>query len=132
MWSLQHAQLYAETERLAAAGYLRKEVETSGRRRKFYELTGTGREALALWLRTPTSEPTELRDPGLLQLFMGANPAVIGPAQAEAHAKKLSEYEFALASCPADIPIGIRLSIQAGVAHERVWVEFWTHAARTG
>ena len=34
LWSLQHTQLYAEPERLAAAGYLTETREEGGRRRK--------------------------------------------------------------------------------------------------
>src|SRR4051794_11812259 len=68
-WSLNHAQLYAEPDRLADAGYLSVEREEDGRRRKLYELTKAGRRALDDWLATPTSDFTDLRDPGLLQLF---------------------------------------------------------------
>ena len=39
MWSLQHTQLYAEPERLAAAGYLTVTQEETGRRRKVYRIT---------------------------------------------------------------------------------------------
>src|SRR3954468_15113081 len=78
-WSLNHAQLYAEPERLGAAGHLSgargeggREREEGGRRRKLYELTDRGRAAFSEWLASPTDEFTELRDPGLLQLFFGA------------------------------------------------------------
>ena len=42
-WTLQHAQLYTETERLAAAGYVTESREPGGRRRKLYALTDRGR-----------------------------------------------------------------------------------------
>src|SRR3954464_700116 len=38
-WTFQHAQLYAETERLAQAGLLNEEREEGGRRRKHFSLT---------------------------------------------------------------------------------------------
>ena len=41
-WSLQHAQLYSEPERLAKAGLLDEDVETTGRRRKTYRITAAG------------------------------------------------------------------------------------------
>ena len=48
-WSLQHAQLYTEPERLAGAGYLTERRERGGRRRRHYSLTAAGRWALAEW-----------------------------------------------------------------------------------
>src|SRR5918992_2264724 len=41
-WTLQHAQLYTEPERLAKAGYLTEERERGGRRRKLYTNTDKG------------------------------------------------------------------------------------------
>ena len=41
-WTLQHAQLYTEPARLAAAGYVTEEREEGGRRRKLYEITDKG------------------------------------------------------------------------------------------
>ena len=37
-WTLQHAQLYSEPERLAKAGYLTERREAGGRRRKLYSI----------------------------------------------------------------------------------------------
>ena len=73
-WSIQHAQLYSEPERLAAAGYLIERREKGGRRRRHYKLTKTGRQSLRDWVEEPTADLTELRDPGLLRLFFGAEP----------------------------------------------------------
>src|SRR3954468_20190910 len=84
-WSIQHAQLYTEPERLAAAGLLTEKREEGGRRRKRYALTPAGRAALRAWLAAPTDAMTELRDPGLLQLFFGADPARLAAAQLETH-----------------------------------------------
>src|SRR3954447_9251935 len=58
-WSIPHAQLYTEPERLVGAGLLEGDVETSGRRRKTYRLTDAGREALDAWLAEPPTEFTE-------------------------------------------------------------------------
>ena len=62
-WTLQHAQLYTEPERLAAGGYLTEERERGGRRRKLYTLTDAGRRALEEWRAEPTDAIPELRDP---------------------------------------------------------------------
>src|SRR3954470_22127223 len=55
-WSLQHAQLYSEPGRLAKAGLLTEEVETTGRRRRTYRLTPAGAQALDGWLAEPEAE----------------------------------------------------------------------------
>ncbi len=124
-WSLQHAQLYTEPERLAAAGLLSEKRERGGRRRKTYSLTKEGRAALKEWRATPTEELSELRDPALLKLFLGADPAKLAPPQVEAHRRKLEEYEARREADPGDGPRGPWLALEAGIAHERVWIEFW-------
>ena len=48
-WTLHHAQLYSEPERLAKGGYVSVELERGGRRRKTYAITEAGREAVADW-----------------------------------------------------------------------------------
>jgi DNA-binding PadR family transcriptional regulator len=130
-WSLQHAQLYTEPERLAQAGLLSEKREEGGRRRKRYSVTKAGRAALDEWLRSPTSEMTELRDPGLLQLFFGADPAALAEVQIETHSEKLAEYERLRDNWPQDegLPPGVRLSLDAGIAHEREWLRFWRKLA---
>ena len=45
-WSVQHAQLYTETARLAEEGLLTEERESEGRRRKTYSITAAGQEML--------------------------------------------------------------------------------------
>jgi len=125
LWSVQHAQLYSEPERLTKAGLLDEEREESGRRRRTYRLTDAGRDALSQWLSAPSSDFTELRDPGLLQLFFGADPAPLAEAQLEAHGGKLAEYEALYAQAKEWLPEGQRLSLEAGIAHEREWLKFW-------
>ena len=124
-WTPQHAQLYSEPAKLAAAGLLREEREPGGRRRRFYELTDAGRRALDAWLAEPSDETYDIRDPGLLRLFFGADPAVLAPAQLAVHRGKLADYEALLAACPPDAPRGVRLAIEAGIGHEREYVRFW-------
>jgi len=81
LWSVQHTQLYGEPARLAKAGYVTEEQETTGRRRKTYELTDKGRQALEDWKTAPTDAFTELRDAGLLKLYFGANPRAVAADQ---------------------------------------------------
>ena len=125
LWSVQHTQLYGEPARLAKAGYLTEQQEPTGRRRKTYALTKKGREALAEWLNGPTSAFTELRDPGLLKLYFGADPQAVAVEQAELHRRKLSEYEAFVAHGRPEEAEGPWLALQAGLAHEREWVRYW-------
>jgi PadR family transcriptional regulator, regulatory protein AphA len=128
-WSLQHAQLYTEPERLAHAGLLTEKRETGGRRRKRYRITKAGRAALREWLSSPSADMTELRDPGVLQLFLGADPAALAAAQLPVHRAKVAEYEELHASCPDD-PAGVRLALECGIGHEREWIRFWERLAQ--
>ena len=124
-WSIQHAQLYTESERLAKAGLLDEERESGGRRRRTYRLTGAGRAALDAWRAAPAEDLGELRSPGLLQLFFGADPAPLARAQLEVHRAKLAEYEELHAQAKDWLPEGQRLALEAGIAHEREWLKFW-------
>jgi PadR family transcriptional regulator AphA len=124
-WSVQHAQLYSEPERLAKAGYLSERREEGGRRRRRYSLTAKGRGVLEEWRETPTEQLSELRDLGLLKLFFGADPAELGEVQLEAHQRKLAEYEVMRRMDPGDGARGPWLALDSGIGHEREWVRFW-------
>ncbi|MET0557817.1 MAG: PadR family transcriptional regulator [Solirubrobacterales bacterium] len=125
-WSLPHAQLYAEPERLAAAGLLSERREVGGRRRKHYALTTVGRRALRDWLAEPTDELTELRDLSMLKIFFGADPKAMATVQLPARQRRVAEYEEIVARIDGHVPKGIVLALEAGIAHEQEWVRFWT------
>jgi DNA-binding PadR family transcriptional regulator len=125
-WSLQHAQLYTEPERLAGAGYLSERREEGGRRRRHYRVTERGREALHEWLAEPTAELTELRDLALLKVFFGADPKAMAEAQVPAHKTQLAEYEALEESAGEHLHPGGRVSLSAGIEAERIWVDFWS------
>ena len=124
-WSLQHAQLYSEPERLAQAGYLTERREEGGRRRRHYKVTARGRKALAEWRDSPADRLYELRDLGLLKVFFGADPGAVAEAQVEAHRRKLAEYEALKRLDPGDDPRGPWLTLEAGIGHERQSIRFW-------
>ena len=124
-WSIQHAQLYSEPERLAKGGYLRERRERSGRRRRRYSLTARGRRALAEWRDAPTDRLSELRDPALLKLFFGADPSALAEVQLEAHRRKLAEYEALERLGGGRGPRGPWLALESGIGHEREWIRFW-------
>ena len=129
-WTLNHAQLYAEPDRLVEGGYLEVEREQGGRRRKLYELTGSGRSALREWLDNPSDEFTELRDLGLLQLFFGANPKAVAEVQLRIHGDALARYEQ-LHEGAGEWPEGARLVLESGIGHEREWLRFWKGVANS-
>ena len=131
-WSVQHAQLYSEPERLAQDGLVSEEREDTGRRRRRYAITAAGREALAAWRASPSSAFTELRDPGLLQLFFGADPVALAEAQLEIHDAKLAEYQAQHERLPHQAQPGIRLALEAGIGHETEWVRFWGRVLQSG
>ena len=128
-WTLHHAQLYTEPERLAKAGYLTERREQGGRRRKLYDLTESGRRALDDWRAEGTTSLGELREPALLKLFFGADPAQLAAAQIPAHRAKLAEYEAIREGMPDDVPDGPRLALEAGIRHELGSIEFWERFA---
>jgi len=128
-WSVPHSQLYAEPERLAAAGLLSERRETEGRRRRLYSLTERGGDALDAWRREAPQALPELRDPGLLKLFFGADERALAVVRRDAHRAKLAEYEGRRALDAGDGPRGPWHTLDAGIAHEREWVSFWARLA---
>jgi PadR family transcriptional regulator AphA len=125
LWSLHHAQLYSEPERLAVAGLVSEQREQTGRRRRRYSLTAAGRAALEEWRAQPTDAFTELRDLGLLQLFFGAEPSALAAVQLAIHERKLAEYEEIRRSGGDLADSGPSLALDAGIGHEKEWVRFW-------
>jgi PadR family transcriptional regulator AphA len=128
-WSLQHAQLYTEPERLARGGYVTEEREEGGRRRKLYRITEKGRRAVREWRGEPTDALAELRDLALLKLFFGADQGELARVQLEAHRKELAEYERIRDELPAGVPRGPRLTLEAGIRHARTMISFWEDLA---
>jgi PadR family transcriptional regulator, regulatory protein AphA len=130
-WTLQHAQLYTEPERLTRAGYLTEERERTGRRRRLYRITSKGLRALEAWRTEPTDAIPELRAPAILKLFFGADPAELAPVQVEAHRRKLAEYLEIRDAMPPDVPEGPRLALDAGITSVRQQIAWWeAHAGR--
>ena len=127
-WSVPHAQIYAEPKRLAEGGWLSARQEQGGRRRRYYKLTPQGEEALSAWLAEPTDEMAELRDPGILKLFFGSDPERLAKAQLSTHRQRLGELERLAAAMEGEsrVPHGFRMTVQAGLGHEREWVRFWS------
>lgn len=130
-WTTAHSHLYRTAEQLAKDGLLNPNPETTpgGRGRIVYRLTDSGRNRLAQWRSEEETELAELRDPGLLKLYFGADPRELAPAQAKAHRRQLRAYEQRKATDDGQGPRGPWLTREAGIAHERVWVHYWDKLA---
>lgn len=122
-WTLAHTQLYGECTRLAAEGLLDEQQEETGRRRKVYRTTAAGRDALAGWRDDAAPSQYEMRDPGILKLFFGADPAALAVEQTAFHEAKLAEYEVL---AQQEMTPGMRLALEAGIGHEREFLRFWS------
>jgi PadR family transcriptional regulator AphA len=142
-WTFPHALLYTEPARLAELGLLTEERETDGRRRRLFTITGRGRGTIQTWLATPSQQPTELRDAGLLQLFF----ADLGSTEdrQELALSQLAIHRAALANYEDDQRLeGTRegsdttvrtvehwrgVTLPMGLLYERAAVHFWEAVA---
>lgn len=131
-WTFQHAQLYTETERLANAGLLSEKREQGGRRRKRYSLTAKGRRALDAWRAELHDEVPELRDLGMLKLFLGADPSALAAVQLAAHERKLAEYREISKIDQGLEPRGPWIALEAGIGYEKQMIRFWKQLADSG
>jgi PadR family transcriptional regulator, regulatory protein AphA len=122
-WTITHTRLYTECARLAETGLLTEEREQGGRRRRVYALSSAGSQALEKWRRSPEADLYELRDPGLLKLFCGADPMAVAAPQLERHEQRLASYEQLATQ---EMTEGMRLALEAGIGHERQYVRFWS------
>jgi PadR family transcriptional regulator, regulatory protein AphA len=123
-----HGSFYAEPARLAAAGYLDERVERGGRRRRTFELTERGREALRAWLEQPETRFGEFRFPGMLKLFFGADPSLFAETQARHHGELAAGFESvrdAAARGEVELTAGRRTVLQTGIELHRWWEARW-------
>ena len=141
-WTFAHTLLYSEPARLAARGLVTETREPEGRRRRVFAITPVGMAALAVWLDQPSSEPTELRDLGLLQMFftdLAPHEARVRLAQQQLaiHSAKLMAYqqEEREERRSTEIRRGQRTvdhwraeTLRMGVLYETAAVDFWTEA----
>src|SRR5215218_10184656 len=90
-WAASYGQIYPELKRLAAAGLVKGEQHPQGeRKRTVYRLTAAGRKELRLWLeREPKT--FELRDEGLLKLFLSVAASPESAAESVAAKRRYHE-----------------------------------------
>ena len=129
-WPFPHSQLYAEPVRLVGLGLLQEDVEQTGRKRRRYAITAAGERALARWLAEPTTEPTEIRDLGMLKLFFGAQArhedlVALATEQHRAHQRRLEEYEQLHTAVFAAATPWELTTLEVGVRYEQMATAFW-------
>jgi DNA-binding PadR family transcriptional regulator len=138
-WSFPHALLYAEPPRLVAMGLATEDRESQGRRRRTFTITPEGANAVQEWLKRPSGESTELRDPGLLQLYfadLGSTdtPRIIAREQLALHRATLETYEEGArtqrrlrqsGSPQGHLERWHDHSLRMGTLYERAAVDFW-------
>ncbi|HEV2756357.1 MAG TPA: PadR family transcriptional regulator [Actinomycetota bacterium] len=95
-WAFPHTSLYAESARLVELGMLDVDQEETGRRRRVYSLTQSGREALTDWLHEPDARLPGIRYPALLKLYFSGLAPDASDGLAAAQVESLSERLFEL------------------------------------
>ncbi len=123
-WPVPHTTFYAEPDRLAGAGYLTIDQEQGGRRRKTYEITPAGTDALRTWVQTAEASSPVMHDEGMLLVFLGADPEPVNRARIVWHTEKLTELEGYLdRQVKANGPAGVIRSLIAGTMYHRMCIE---------
>ena len=147
VWSFPHTLLYTEPSRMAALGLVTERREQHGRRRRLFTITDAGLAALRAWLARPSSEPSELRDLGLLQLFFSdlgspEDHARLAAQELALHRARLAGYEEdqRLQGRPSGGDSSRPLdrtaerwrgeTLNMGILYERAAVAFWEEIAR--
>ncbi|WP_078843644.1 PadR family transcriptional regulator [Streptomyces albus] len=124
-WQVPHAQVYAQCDRLLAAGLLSQTRQDGGRNRRVMRLTETGREALGRWLADDAFVPVEARERNILKLWFGARHDLVAPTQVREHRRTLEEYLTLAADVGALLTLGQRQALEYGIRYERMMTEFW-------
>ena len=93
-------------------------------------MTAKGRKALDEWRAEPATAVPELRDLGVLKLFLGADPKTLGATQVQIHEAKLREYEQIRKMDLGREPRGPWIALESGIEHERQMIRFWKRQAK--
>jgi PadR family transcriptional regulator, regulatory protein AphA len=125
-WPLPHAQLYAESARLAGGGYLSEQREEGGRRRKLYSLTERGAQALDAWLADAEAAAPQFRIEGVLKVFFGSDPALVASSQLAHHREWIERLEE---TRRYDLEPGAAKARDMGLRIHRLFADFWDEEA---
>jgi PadR family transcriptional regulator AphA len=133
-WRFPHSQLYAEPLELVKAGLLHQEQESGGRQRRRFAITEAGLRMLQDWAAQPTSQPTEIRDLGLLKLFF-SNPSEpdqivnLARRQEQIHRDQLQEYRKMQQVWHEGQTATSQATLRMGLLFEEAAVNFWSWIA---
>jgi PadR family transcriptional regulator, regulatory protein AphA len=133
-WAASYGQIYPELARLEEAGLVRGERDPSdARKRKVYELTPAGEEALREWLTSSAPLVREMRHEGALKLFFSD---VLEPEEQLDQLRRIREEHERFAEQLRDIEPGAResaeqsgnlfpyLTLQWGLALQEFMIEW--------
>ena len=140
-WTISPAQVYPSLAKLERDGLLTGRDEPQGnRRRRTYEHTAAGSEALRTWLRNQEPMPFELRDIAMVKMFF-ANALTPADAQelltnAKARSEELAATHEAIRP-EADVeaqegnphPL---LTLELGIAVHKAMIDVLDRFARAG
>jgi PadR family transcriptional regulator AphA len=127
LWPFPHAQVYKEAARLASLGLLAEEQEGGGRRRRRFAVTVAGRAAVGTWLASPSEEPAQLRDPGLLKLAFASLATPEDVLRLCDDQLRQHQTRLALYAASAEVPMDpfLRATLEFGLRHEALMAAEW-------
>jgi PadR family transcriptional regulator AphA len=139
-WAASYGQIYPELARLEEQGLVRGERDPSdARRRKVYELTPAGQDALRGWLNSSEPPLREMRHEGALKLFFSD---VLEPDEQLAQVRRIREDHERLADELRAIEPGARagaeesgnrfpyLTLQWGIALQEFTIDWCSRLER--
>jgi PadR family transcriptional regulator AphA len=140
-WTISPAQVYPSLAKLERAGLLAGRDEPQGnRRRRVYQRTSKGRNALEAWLKRTEPMPFELRDIAMVKLFFAdvLDPADATHLLAQLRERSAARVETLEAIRPAgDIvaqegDVHPLLTLELGIAVHRAMIEVCDRFERSG
>jgi DNA-binding PadR family transcriptional regulator len=122
-WNAELSQIYPTLKSLEELGYVEKHVEVQESRpnRKIHQITESGREEFARWVRAPQA-PADLRDPFLIKLFFGSEVPLEDILLLLR--RQMEDQQMVLAFCETVLREKIRLSVEHHQSPRRGL--FWT------
>ena len=131
-WTLQHAQLYTEPERLAKGGYVTETREETGRRRKLYAITAEGHARARRVAHRDHERARRAARARAAEAVLRRRPGAARRRAAAGQPRRLAEYE------PHPRPDGRRGAARASAGArarmrvERETIAFWEELAGDG
>jgi DNA-binding PadR family transcriptional regulator len=139
-WAASYGQIYPELARLEELGLVRGEADSSnGRRRKAYELTAAGEQALDRWLTSDRPLHIEFRHEGALKFFFSDS---LSPEEQLAQLRRIRDAHEQVAAQLREIEVVAReavaesgqrlpyLTLEFGIAFQEFIADWCSEAER--